>query len=412
MTEAGSDRARVLDAEDPLHHLVDEFVAGGDVIAYLDGNSLGRPTRNTAGRVRDFIDGEWGGRLIRGWDESWFELPLTLGDRIGEAVVGAAPGQTVVGDSTTVLLYKLARAAWDLNQGRTEIVIDRDNFPTDRYLIEGIAAETGATVRWIDAEPRGGVTADDLDAVVGEQTALVVLSQVAYRSGHLLDVPAVVEVCRRHGALLLLDICHSAGAVEVGLDAWGVDLAVGCSYKYLNGGPGSPAVAYVARRHLERIRPPIWGWMGAAASFEMVQGYTPAAGIRRILSGTPPIYAMLPMMDMLDLIESATVPAIRAKSVTLTEFAIDLVDGQLADLGVTVASPRDPRRRGGHITIDHPAAQAATGRLWERGVIPDFRHPNGIRLGFSPLSTTFGEVAVGIAAVGDELRRAAERTGM
>ncbi|MBT0566476.1 kynureninase [Williamsia sp. CHRR-6] len=392
-----------LDAADPLAGYVDRFVTGGDVQAYLDGNSLGRPLRVTADRVRDFVTDEWGGRLIRGWDERWFDLPRTLGDRIASLTLGAGPGQTVVGESTTVWIYKLVRAALALHPGRTEIVIDRSNFPTDRYLVEGIAAETGAVVRWVEPDFGSGVTVDLLDDVVGESTAVVVVTHVDYRSGFLLDAPAVAALVRDRGALLLLDVCHSAGSVPIELEDWGVDLAVGCTYKYLNGGPGSPAFAYVAQRLLGHIVQPIWGWMGAAAPFEMGQGYVPAAGVQRMISGTPPVFGMLPMMDMLDLVAEVGVPAIRAKSLALTSFALDLVDSDLAPRGVTVSSPRDSRRRGGHITIDHPDFQVITARLWTQGIIPDFRRPHGIRLGLSPLSTTFDEVARGVAAIAAEI---------
>ncbi|MGZ8178850.1 kynureninase [Williamsia sp. SKLECPSW1] len=388
-----------LDAADTLAEFRGLFVDGGGVEAYLDGNSLGRPLRATGDRLRDFVDRDWGGRLIRGWDEQWLDLPTTLGDRIGAAVLGAASGQTVVGDSTSVLIYKLARAALTMRPGRSEIVIDRDNFPTDRYLMEGIAAETGASIRWIDTEPDRGVTADLLDAAVSDTTALVVVSHVAYRSGYLLDAAALAAITRDRGALMLLDVCHSAGSVPMHLDDWGVDLAVGCSYKYLNGGPGAPAFAYVADRLIDDVVQPIWGWMGAAAPFEMGQGYTPAPGIRRLLSGTPPVLGMVPIADMLDVIETAGIEAIRAKSVALTELAVELTDRVLHPLGATLASPRDAHDRGGHITVDHPRAQEATARLWAQGVIPDFRRPSGIRLGFSPLTTSFDEVERGIEAL-------------
>jgi kynureninase len=388
-----------LDAADSLAEFRAQFVDGGGVEAYLDGNSLGRPLKVTADHMREFVDHEWGGRLIRGWDERWLDLPTSLGDRLGAAVLGAAPGQTVIADSTSVLIYKLARAAVTMRSDRTEIVIDRDDFPTDRYLMEGIAAETGATIRWIDTDHDSGVTTDLLDAAVTDRTALVVVSHVAYRSGFLLDAPAAARIARDRGAILLLDVCHSAGSVPTHLDDWGVDLAVGCSYKYLNGGPGAPAFAYVASDLIDSVAQPIWGWMGAAEPFEMGQGFTPAPGIRRLLSGTPPILGMLPLADMLDLIEQAGIDAIRAKSVAMTELATGLTDAVLRPLGATLASPRESDRRGGHITIDHPAAREATARLWRQGVIPDFRRPSGIRLGFSPLSTSFDEVERGIEAL-------------
>lgn len=398
-------RAKTLDETDPLRDYPGRFLGSDDpeIVAYLDGNSLGRPTRASAERLSTFVAEAWGGRLIRGWDEQWYELPLRIGDRIAATVLGAATGQTTIGDSTTVLLYKIARGALALRPGRTEIVLDRDNFPTDRYLLESIASELGLTLRWIEPEFTAGVTADELARVVSDRTALVVLSHVAYRSGYLLDAQAIAAITHDAGALLLLDLCHSVGAVPLELDSWGIDFAVGCTYKYLNGGPGAPAFGYVAAAHLTDFRQPIWGWMGREDPFAMAQGYQPAAGIRRLISGTPAIVGMLPIQDMLDLIEAAGMPAVRAKSLALTDFALDLAQAWLVPLGVTVSSPTDPARRGSHVTIDHPEFREVTARLWERGVIPDFRPPQGIRIGLSPLSTTFAEVHAGMSAIRDEL---------
>ena len=391
------------DARDPLAGYRERFVGAEAPLVYFDGNSLGRPLKATAGRLAAFVEHEWGGRLIRGWDERWMDLPLAVGDELGRVVLGAAPGQTVVGDSTTVLLYKAMRAAVALRPGRTEIVLDRDNFPTDRYVAAGIAAECGLRLRWIEADPAGGVTAEQVARVVGPATALVVLSHVAYRSAWLADLPAITSLVHGAGALALWDLCHSAGSVPMGLDAADVDLAVGCTYKYLNGGPGSPAFVYVAGRLLGEIIQPIQGWMGAADVFAMGPDYLPAAGIRRMLSGTPPVVGMLALQDMLALVDEAGIEAVRAKSVALTERAIALADAVLGPLGVVVASPRDPDRRGGHVTLDHPLMREVTAALWERDVIPDFREPQGLRLGLSPLSTSYDEVDRGIDAIRDVL---------
>ena len=309
--------------------------------------------------------------------------------------------QLTIGDSTTVLLYKLIRAAVGARPGRTELVIDRDNFPTDRYIVEGIAAELGMTVCWIDAAD--AVSVDAVAEVVGANTAAVVLSHVAYRSGYIADAAGITSVAHDAGALIVLDLCHSVGVVPVELDAWGVDLAVGCTYKYLNGGPGAPAFAYVRADLQGELRQPIQGWIGSATPFEMGQGYQPAAGIRGFLSGTPPIVGMLAMQDMIALIESVGLPAVRAKSVALTTFAIGLSDDLLPD--AVLATPRDPALRGSHITLDHPRFAELVPRLWARGVIPDFRRPSGLRLGLSPLSTSFAEVEAGIAAIAEELAR-------
>ncbi|WP_214467947.1 kynureninase [Microbacterium flavescens] len=397
--------ASALDAADPLRHHRDAFVGAESSLVYFDGNSLGRPPRASVDRLAAFARDEWGGRLIRGWDESWMKLPFEIGDTIGRAVIGAAPGQTVVGDSTTVLLYKLVRAAFDAQHAadpaRVDIIVDRDNFPTDRYLVDGIARERGGRVRWIDVDLAAGVTSDALRAAVGPTTAVVLLSHVAYRSGYLADAAAFTEIIHEAGALAVWDLCHSAGSVPVHADAWGFDLAVGCTYKYLNGGPGSPAFAYVAARHQDALAQPIQGWMGTADVFAMGPEYRPADGMRRFLSGTPPIVGMLAMQDTLALIEEAGIDAIRAKSVALTDFAVRVSDALLGPLGVSVASPRDAAARGGHVTLSHPAMRAVTARLWTEDVIPDYRDPEGLRIGLSPLSTSFAETLAGLRAVRD-----------
>jgi kynureninase len=385
--------------DDPLAAYRDRFVGTDTDLVYFDGNSLGRPLAVTAERLRDFVLDEWGGRLIRGWDERWFDLPLTLGDELGRICVGAAPGQIAVGDSTTVLLYKLMRAAVAARPGRTEIVIDRDNFPTDRYVADGVARECGLTLRWVDVETSAGITPELLAEAVGEQTALVVLSHVAYRSAWIADAVACTAIVHDAGALVLWDLCHSGGAVPVSLDAWGADLAVGCTYKYLNGGPGSPAFAYVAERHLATLTQPIQGWMGATDPFLMGPDYRPVAGIRRFLSGTPAIVGMLAVHDMLELLDEVGIEAVRQKSIGLTERVIAIADETLADRGVTVASPRDSALRGGHVTLVHPAMREVTAALWKRDVIPDYRDPGGLRVGLSPLSTSYDEVDRGLATV-------------
>ena len=394
---SGSDE---LDAADPLVRYRERFLPAPGVAAYLDGNSLGRPLAASVDRVISVMRTQWAGRLIRGWDDGWMDLPVRIGDELGRVALGAAPGQTVIGDSTTVLLYKLIRGALDLKPGRDEIVIDRDDFPTDRYLVESIASERGATVRWIE---EGDVGPERLASVLSERTAVVVLSAISYRSGYLADLPAITALVHDAGGLMLWDLCHSAGVLPHELDAWGIDLAVGCTYKYLNGGPGAPAFAYVAERLQQDFRQPITGWLGSARPFEMGQGYEPGPGMRRVLSGTPPVLGMVGLQDSLALLDEAGLPAIRAKSIALTEFAIALADELLPD--AVLATPRDPARRGSHVTIDHPGFEAIMPRLWERGVIPDFRRPSGIRLGLSPLSTSFAEVELGVRAIAEELGR-------
>jgi len=405
MTDPYEHQAAALDAADPLRGYRSRFLLddGSDVVAYFDGNSLGRPLRSTAERLDRFVRDEWAGRLIRGWTDGWLGWPEQVGDQIGRAALGAGPGQVVVADSTTVLLYKLARAAVDARPGRREVLLDTDNFPTDRYVLEGIAAERDLTLRWIETDPAAGVTEQQIADAVGPDTALVVLSQVAYRSGWIADAEAITRVAHDAGALILWDLSHSAGSVELRLDEWGVDLAVGCSYKYLNGGPGAPAFGYLREEHHGSLQQPIWGWMGRRDAFEMAQGYEPAAGMRGVLSGTPPILAMVPLIAGLELIEEAGMAAIRAKSVQLTGFALELVEAWLAPLGVTVVSPLDNSRRGGHITLQRNGFRSVLNELWKLGVIPDYREPDGIRIGLAPLSTSFAEVHAGLQVFRDVL---------
>jgi kynureninase len=397
--------ASQLDAADPLARFRSRFVAADDpsVVAYLDGNSLGRPLTVTGERLAAFVTGEWGHGLIRSWDDSWMAEPVTVGDRLAEIALGAAPGQVIVADSTTVLLYKLIRAGVGARPGRDEVVIDVANFPTDRFIVDGIAAELGLSVRYLTPPHAAGVRPADVAAAIGERTALVVLSHVAYRSGFLADMAAITRAAHAAGALILWDLCHSAGVLPVELDAGDVDLAVGCTYKYLNGGPGSPAFCYVATRLQEELRQPVWGWMGASDPFAMAAEYRPAKGIRKFISGTPPVLAMQPLKDMLELIAEASLAEVRRKSVALTSRAIALADEVLAPLGAVLASPRDAADRGSHVTVDHPRFAEVTAALWKSGVIPDFRPPDGIRIGLSPLSTSFAELERGVEAIAREL---------
>ncbi|MFP5345974.1 MAG: aminotransferase class V-fold PLP-dependent enzyme, partial [Actinomycetes bacterium] len=287
--------------------------------------------------------------------------------------------------------------------GRTEIVLDTDSFPTDRYVLEGIAAERGLRLRWVETDTAAGVTPDDVATAVGPRTALAVFSHVAYRSGFLADAPAITRIVHDAGGLMLWDLCHSAGSVPVRLDEEDVDLAVGCTYKYLNGGPGSPAFAYVNRRLHDEVRQPIWGWMGRRDPFTMGQGYEPADGVRSFVSGTPPILGMLPVRVGAELVAEAGIENIRAKSVLLTELAVELVDALPARFGVRLASPRDKARRGGHVTIRRHDFREVTEELWRRGVVPDFRGPDGVRIGLSPLSTSFTELYRAIEVLADVL---------
>ena len=393
------DAALALDEADPLRAYHDRFAPTPDGLVYLDGNSLGRLPRDTATAVAQVIERQWGERLIRGWSEGWMELPTALGDRLGAALLGAAPGQVAVADSTTVCFYKCVAAALAARPGRTEIVTDVDNFPTDRYVLESLAAQFGMTIRWIKADPDAGPTPEEVAAVVGAPTALVTFSHVNYRSAYILDMAAISAIAHDAGALALWDLSHSAGAIDVQLDRDGADLAVGCTYKYLNGGPGAPAYLYVAAEHQAQLRQPIWGWLGRRDPFEMEPGYVPASGVAAMLSGTPPVLALTAAAVGIDLVIEAGIAAVRAKSVALTRYCIELIDDRLAGLGCRVGSPREDARRGSHVALVHPEARALSARMIDAGVVPDFRTPDVIRLGLSPLTTRFTDVYDGLETV-------------
>lgn len=388
----------VLDAADPLAGFRDRFVIDDDLVAYLDGNSLGRLPRATLDRLTTFVRQEWGGRLIRGWAEGWVELPVTVGDELGAALLGAAAGQTVVADSTSVCIYKLLHAASAIRPDRDEIVIDATNFPTDRYLVESVAASRGMTVRWLEPDLVENVTADVLAGALGSRTAVVLLSQVDYRSGTLLDLPGLTSAVHAVGGVVIWDLCHSAGVVPIGLDAAQVDFAVGCTYKYVNAGPGAPAFVYVAERHLAEARQPIAGWWSAADLFAMSDTYEASTSVRRMLSGTPPVAGILAVQEGVRLIAEAGIDTIRAKSEALTSYAVELLD----EAGLEIVTPRAPASRGGHVTVRHASARELTDRLVERGVVPDFREPDLVRLGLSPLTTSFSEVAAAIRILAEE----------
>jgi kynureninase len=384
--------AEALDADDPLAPVRDRFAEPEPGLVYLDGNSLGRLPLATAARLREVVDREWGGGLIRSW-EHWLDLPLRVGDELAEHLLGAGPGEVAVSDSTTVNLYKLAAAALDARPGRRVIVTDDDNFPTDRYVLAGLAAARGLEVRQVVADPVEGVSPDALAAALDADVALVCLSHVAYRSGALADLAGVTAAAHDVGALVLWDLCHSVGAVPVGLAAAGADLAVGCTYKYLNAGPGAPAFLYVGRHLPETLRQPIWGWFGQRDQFAMGPAYDPAPGIRRFLAGTPSILGTVAVQEGVRLLAEAGLDRLRAKGAAMTAYAIELAQAWLAPLGFEVASPRDPARRGSHLTLRHRDAEEICRRLVaEARVIPDFRAPDRLRLGPAPLSTRFGEV--------------------
>ncbi|RSM91579.1 aminotransferase class V-fold PLP-dependent enzyme [Kibdelosporangium aridum] len=388
------DWAEHLDANDELAAYRDRFVPIADpgVVAYLDGNSLGRPLLATAERLDRLVHQEWGSRLIRSWGEGWLTLPERIGDELGRVAIGAAPGQVIVADSTSVCLYKTVRAALALRPGRTEIVTDASNFPTDRFIVDGIAEQFGLTVKRISSDPLTGVRADEVAAAVGDDTAVIVLSHVDYRSAAIADMAAITRIVHDRGALAVWDLCHSVGAMPVELDAADVDFAVGCTYKFLNAGPGAPAFLYVNSKLHKDFRQPITGWIGAEDIFAMADRFRPAAGIRSALSGTPPITGMVGVDEGVALLAEVGVDRVRAKAQALGRWVIELADEWLVPLGFTVASPRSDELRGAHVMLRHPDAERLSQKLIDNGVIIDFRNPDGIRVGLSPLTTGYVEV--------------------
>ncbi|MGO9907884.1 MAG: kynureninase [Solirubrobacteraceae bacterium] len=386
----GRDAAAELDVRDPLRDFRERFVID-PALVYLDGNSLGCLPRTTVARLERTV-AQWGERAVRGWDDGWLELPVEIGDRLGASALGAASGQTVIGDSTTVCFYKLACAALDARPDRRQILTDLDNFPTDRYVLEGLARARGLELVWSQGDPGGGPTPGEVAARIGPDTALVTFSHVSYRSAHIAEMAVINRLVDEAGALMLWDLSHSAGSVPLSLDGDQAGLAVGCTYKYLNGGPGAPAYMYVRRGLQSELRQPIWGWLGRRDPFEMAPGYQVAAGMQGFLSGTPPVLGLAAVDEGVRLIAEAGIDAIRAKGVALTEFAVTLADALLAARGVSVVSPRDPERRGAHVALAHPEARQLCARLIDAGVIADFRRPDVIRFGLSPLTTRFVDV--------------------
>ncbi|MFC0004498.1 kynureninase [Micromonospora siamensis] len=384
-------RCKEWDAEDPLADLRDRFVIADDQLIYLDGNSLGRLPAATPEHLARLVRDGWGERLVRGWP-TWIEWAGRIGDRIAAHAVGARPGEVAVSDSTSVNLYKLAAAALDANPGRRTVLVDAEDFPTDRYVLQGLAEARGLTLTMLPSDLDEGLDPRTLIDALTEDVALVVLSAVSYRCGALLDMAAVNAAAREVGAYVLWDLSHAVGSVPIELTASGADLAVGCTYKYLNGGPGAPAFLYVRRELQQRLRQPIQGWFGQRDQFAMGPHYEPVPTLDRFQVGTPPILGMAALDPALDVLAEAGVDRVRAKGVRLGELIVDLADAWLTPYGFTVASPRDPARRGSHVSLHHPEALRISRALAEAGVVGDYRAPDRLRLGPAPLYTRFVDV--------------------
>jgi kynureninase len=392
--DIGVEFAQQLDEQDDLASYRDEFVFPEPDLIYLDGNSLGRLPRRTVERMRRAVEEEWGRDLIRGWNVGWWDSPGRVGDKIGR-LLGAGPGQVVVSDTTSINLFKLVMVALEMTLGRERIVTDVLNFPSDLYILRGCVRLLGDQheMRLLPSEDGIAVDQQALLEEIDERTALVTLSHVVFKSGFLYDAQAISQRAHEVGAMVLWDLGHSAGAVPIALDDWGVDFAVGCTYKYLNGGPGAPAYLYVRRDLQEKTVSPIWGWFGQRSPFDFGLEYQPADGIDRFLVSSPAILSTLAMEAGLDILLEAGMQRIRDKSIRLTSYLVDLVDAILVPLGFSLGSPRDPAQRGSHVSIRHPEGYRINRVLSEEmKVIPDFREPDNIRLGLAPLYTSFGEV--------------------
>jgi kynureninase len=390
MTEAA---VAALDRQDPLAGKRREFALPAGRV-YLDGNSLGALPRAVAARLQQTVQQQWGGDLIESWTlHDWINLPLSVGEKIAP-LVGAAPGQVVCADSISVNLFKLLAVALALRPQRSVVLSAVDNFPTDLYMAQGLAQLAGdGACRLVQAAEA------DIAAALDERVAVLLLSHVNFRSGRLLPMAELTAAAHEAGALVIWDLAHSAGAVPVALDACGVDFAVGCGYKYFNGGPGAPAFIYAARRHQDRVPQPLSGWMGHRAPFEFDPAYEPAPGIAQYLCGTPPILSMSALDTALDLFADVDMAALRAKSVALGELFVELVEASPLSGELRLFSPSDPGARGSQLSWSHPAAYGLVQALIERGVVADFREPDLLRVGFSPLYNSFADVYRGVQAL-------------
>lgn len=387
--------AAQLDGQDPLASYRDKFVVNDPDLIYLDGNSLGRLPKSVSARMKKAVEEEWGTDLIRGWNKGWWEAPARIGEKIA-SLLGAAEGQVVVGDQTSVNLFKLATAALTLQPQKKRIITDTFNFPSDLYVLQGIVKLLGNHHQIVRIGAQDDDITPDLAALedaINEDTALVALSHVTFKSGYLYDMARITELAHRKGARVLWDLSHSAGVVPIQLDQCNVDFAIGCTYKYLNGGPGAPAFLHVNQSLQNDVISPIWGWWGQSNPFEFDLDYRPASGVQRFLAGTAPMLSLLAMEETLTTVLDVGMDALRAKSIRMTDYASFLTNSLLAPLGFSLGSPRDSAKRGSHISIRHKEGYRINRALIEElNVIPDFREPDNIRLGFAPLYISFTDI--------------------
>jgi kynureninase len=407
------DFALQLDQQDKLASFKEVFVIPDPSLVYFDGNSLGAMPKVAQEKSRQIVDEQWGKDLIRGWNKGWWDAPSRVGDKIGQ-LIGSAAGQTLVGDTVSLNLFKLATSALTLQPHKTRIITDTFNFPSDLYILQGINNLLSPSPRLRRPSPSGrgdggegkyeiiriGASDNDitpdlaaLEAAIDENTALVTLSHVVFKSGYMYDAKTITEYAHQQGALVLWDLSHSVGSVPVALDEWGADFAAGCTYKYLNGGPGAPAFLYVRADLQEEALSPIWGWFGERAPFRFDLEYTPAAGIQRFLCGTPPVLSLSAIEPGVELMLEIGMERLRRKSLQLTNYLIALAEVRLAPLGFSIGTPREEEQRGSHVSLRHPDGYRINRALIEEmNVIPDFREPDNIRLGVTPIYTSFVDV--------------------
>lgn len=396
---SGYYEAKERDENDPLGSFRHRFVHSDPDLIYLDGNSLGRLPVSAVETIEEVANRQWGDRLIRSWNEGWWDMPTRVGDMLAP-LLGAGPGEVVISDSTTVNLYKLASAALASSPGdRNRIVTDDLNFPSDVYVLDGLARRFGGELEIVASDGIHGPI-DNLAGAIDGRTALVSLSHTTFQSGYTYDIDHVTELAHAAGARMLWDCSHSVGAVPIDLAACGADLAVGCTYKYLNGGPGSPAFLFVRQDLQDTLGNPIAGWWGHSRPFDLDLQFEPTEGIRRFQTGTMPILSLAPVEAGVSLVLDAGIDVMREKSMALSEYLIAQVKEHLESLWFEVASPMDPERRGSHVAISHEMAWPITRAMIERAnVIPDFRAPDSIRLGLSPLYTSFVDLHTAVQRI-------------